>query len=272
MPGSAQGLTEPASRIVSIGGTVTEIIYALGAGERIVAVDTTSLFPAEVSTKPNVGYMRNLSAEGIIAQHPDLIIAEAGSGPPDTIAILQASGIPFISIPTPPRVDGIVAKIRAVGAAIGKDAQSEQLAATVSPKLAALADDLRRRDGERRRVLFLLSASNGRLMAAGTETAAAAMIELAGGTNAAASIAGYKPMSDEAVIAMAPEVIIMMENGGSRMTADELFSLPALASSPAARDQALIQVDGLYMLGFGPRTADAARDLARSLYPQAAVQ
>ncbi|SMC80242.1 iron complex transport system substrate-binding protein [Rhizobium sp. RU36D] len=258
-----------AKRIVSLGGTVTEIIYALGAGDRVIAVDTTSLYPPEATAKPNVGYMRQLSAEGILAQQPDLILAEAGAGPPDTISILKASSAPVVTIPTPPTVEGIAPKIRAVGAVLGKTKEAEALASDVEARLAALEKDIQAIPAPRKKVLFALSVANGRMMAAGSDTAANAVIGLAGGENATAAMTGYKPVNDEAVIAAAPEVLLVMENGGARVTQEEAFALPSLQSSPAAANKAFIAMDGLYLLGLGPRTPEAARDLAAKLYPDA---
>ncbi|WP_234796157.1 heme/hemin ABC transporter substrate-binding protein [Agrobacterium vitis] len=261
-----------ASRIVSIGGTVTEILYDLGAGERIVAVDSTSLYPPEVSSKPNVGYMRRLSAEGILAQKPDLILTEAGSGPPDALAVLAQSGVALVNIPQQPSAETVAPRIRAVGAAIGKGPQAEALASQFETQLDTLKTDLAHLPAQKKRVLFVLSIANGRIMAAGKDTAADAMIRLAGAANAVGDSTGYKPLSDEAVIAAAPDIILTMDHGAAPLSAKEIFALPALATSPAAQTQAFLSMDGLYLLGFGPRTADAARELASKLYPEATIQ
>ncbi len=266
---SAEESYPEARRIISLGGTLTEIAYALGAGDRIIAVDTTSLYPPEATSKPNVGYMRQLSAEGILAQQPDLILAEQGAGPPDTIAILKASAAPVVVIPTPPDVDSIGPKIRAVGAVLGKVAEADKLAIEVEGKLAALKAEIATIQGPRKKVLFALSIANGRVMGAGSQTAAAAIIELAGGENAVKEMAGYKPISDEAIISAAPDVVVAMINGGGQVTAEAAFALPALATSPAATANAFVSMDGLYLLGLGPRTPAAARELAARLYPDA---
>ncbi|WP_454746210.1 heme/hemin ABC transporter substrate-binding protein [Ciceribacter selenitireducens] len=258
-----------AKRIVSIGGTVTEIIYALGDDARIVAVDSTSTYPASAADKPDVGYIRQLSAEGVLSQKPDLIIAEAGAGPADAIAILKASGIPIVSIPTPPEAGAIAGKIRAVGAAVGKDDAADRLASKVDAALKTLETRVSALPEPKKRVLFALSLANGRVMAAGTDTSADAIIRLAGGINAASGISGYKPLSDEAVIAAAPEVVLVMDNPAMHLTAEQAFALPALQSSPAGKARAFIAMDGLYLLGLGPRTPQAALDLAAKLYPDA---
>ena len=265
----ADAIPTDAKRIVSIGGTVTEIIYALGDDARIVAVDSTSTYPASAADKPDVSYIRQLSAEGVLSQKPDLIIAEAGAGPADAMAILKASGIPIVSIPTPPEAGAIAGKIRAVGAAVGKADAADKLAAEVDAALKSLESRVSALPESKKRVLFALSLANGRVMAAGTDTSADAIIRLAGGINAASGISGYKPLSDEAVIAAAPEVVLVMDNPAMHLTAEQAFALPALQSSPAGKARAFIAMDGLYLLGLGPRTPQAALDLAAKLYPDA---
>lgn len=265
----ADAIPTDAKRIVSIGGTVTEIIYALGDDARIVAVDSTSTYPASAADKPDVGYIRQLSAEGVLSQKPDLIIAEAGAGPADAMAILKASGIPIVSIPTPPEAGAIAGKIRAVGAAVGKADAADKLAAEVDAALKTLEARVSALPEPKKRVLFALSLANGRVMAAGTDTSADAIIRLAGGVNAASGISGYKPLSDEAVIAAAPEVVLVIDNPAMHLTAEQAFALPALQSSPAGKAKAFIAMDGLYLLGLGPRTPQAALDLAAKLYPDA---
>lgn len=255
-----------AARIVSIGGTVTEIIYALDGGTRIAAVDTTSLYPPEAQEKPNIGYVRQISAEGVLSQKPDLIIAESGAGPVDSIAILKASGLPFVSIPSPPEIDAIPAKIRAVGEAIGRQSEAGALADKVASELTAIAAKNAAISGPRKKVLFALSLANGRVMAAGSQTSADAMIKLAGGENAVQSISGYKPLTDEAVIAAAPDVVLVMNGGGTHLTKEQAFALPALAATPAGRNGAFIAMDGLLLLGLGPRASEAAAELHAKLY------
>lgn len=257
-----------ARRIVSVGGTVTEILFALGAGDRIVARDTTSYYPEAANAKPDIGYLRALSPEGIFAQKPDLILAEDGAGPADAIAVLKAGQVPYVTVATPPLGDAIAQKIRDTGAAVGLEEKAEALAKDVAASLEKLKADVAALDpAKKKRVLFVLSLANGRVMAAGKETEAGALIELAGGINAAGEIAGYKPLSDEAVIAARPDLVLVMQTGQHKLTPEQVFALPALAASPAAAAKALLSMDGLYLIGFGPRTPAAARELAVALYP-----
>lgn len=256
-----------AKRIVALGGTVTEILYALGAGDRIVARDSTSSYPADALTKPDVGYMRALSSEGILSQKPDLILSEDGSGPADVIGILRDSEVPMVTVDTPPHGGAIAPKIEAVGAAVGLEGRAKILAAQVDADLAVLAKDVAAIGEKKKRVLFVLSTAGGRIMAAGKDTEAAAIIEMAGGINAAEDMTGYKPLTDEAVIAAAPDVVLTMQRGSHSANPDEVFGFPAFQSTPAAASKSLISMDGLYLIGFGPRTPAAGRELAAKLYP-----
>jgi iron complex transport system substrate-binding protein len=255
------------SRVVSIGGSVTEILYALGLEDRIVAVDTTSLYPPRaLAGKPSVGYMRQLSPEGVLGLTPTLVLAAEGSGPKTTISVLEAASIPFVSVPDRFTGDGIVEKIRLIAQATDAGKRGACLAQSVEADLAALAA-LRAGVAHRRKVLFILSFTTGRPMVAGRATAADGILALAGATNAITEYDGYKLLNDESVIAANPDAVLVMERAAFRLDAQTVFEHPAFAATPAAARRALISMEGLYLLGFGPRATRAARDLALALYP-----
>lgn len=259
-----------AGRIVSVGGSVTEILYALGLEQRVVAVDTTSIYPQRAAAeKPNVGYMRQLSAEGVLGLGPSLVLAAEGSGPKGTIAVLEAASVPFVQVPDHFTGEGIVEKIRLIAQATGTVERGECLARLVATDLAALAE-LRARIAQPRKALFILSFVSGRPMVSGRATAADGIIKLAGAVNAVTEYEGYKPISDESVAAARPDAVVAMERASFRLDAQTVFGHPAFATTPAAAQKALVSMDGLYLLGFGPRSARAARDLAITLYPSLA--
>jgi iron complex transport system substrate-binding protein len=252
------------SRIVSIGGSITEILYALGLQQKIVAVDTTSLFPpAALQEKPNVGYMRQLSAEGVLALAPTLVLALQGSGPKETIDVLETSKIPFVAVPDKFSGAGIVEKIRVVAQSSAAPERGECLVRRVGDELATL-DGMRAQIRRRLKVAFVLSLAGNRPMIAGRATAADGIIGLAGATNAFADFDGYKLVNDEAIIGAKPEAVLVMQRGEHGLSAETVFAQPALAMTPAAERKAFVSMDGLYLLGFGPR---AARELAAHLYP-----
>ncbi len=256
-------LADPAARVVSIGGSVTEIVYALGEENRLVARDTTSNPPAAVLDLPDVGYLRALSPEGVLSVSPDLILTEEGAGPPESVELLRQADIPFAEVPDGFTAEAILAKIRAVGAALEVPEKAEALAETVGADMRAALDSV---DVKDKRVLFILSMQGGRILASGTDTAAAGMIRLVGAQNAVTSFSGYKPLTDEAVAQAAPDVILMMDRQGDHAAAnDQLFANPAISTTPAAKSRAVVRMDGMYLLGFSVRTPDALRDLAAAL-------
>lgn len=258
-----------ADRIVSIGGAVTEILYALGEGDRIVARDSTSRFPKEALAKPDIGYMRALAPESVLSMKPDLILAVEGSGPKETMDVLTKASVPIVILPEPYSAEGVAQKIALIGEVLGESGKGKALAAKVEARAAALARAVAAIPaGERKRAVFLMSLAGDRPLAAGGDTAANAMIAAAGAVNPFGDVEGYKPASPEAMVAAAPETIVMMTRPGAPAAAPAaVFAVPALAATPAAKTKSLVVMDGVYLLGFGPRMPDAARDLAAALYP-----
>jgi iron complex transport system substrate-binding protein len=253
------------SRIAAIGGSITEIVYALGEERRLIARDSTSVYPPAALALPDVGYMRALSPEGVLSVEPTGILALQGSGPKEAVDVLKKADVAYIDVPEKFDHAGILDKIRVVGKAIGADAKAETLAAEVDGKLTA-AEALTAPVKQRKRILFILSLKDGKILASGSGTAADGIIALAGGVNAVQGFAGYKQLADEALVTAGPDVILMMDRAGAVPSPDELFAQPAVAATPAGQARKLIHMDGAYLLGFGPRTADAVRDLAEALY------
>lgn len=258
----------PHAEILSIGGSVTEIVYALGEEHRLVARDTTSVYPPQAHDLPNVGYMRALSPEGVLAVDPAMILSEEGAGPPETIDVLKSAEIPFVTVPLVRDGAGIAQKIRIIGHALGASDKADELAGEVEAQMdVARRRAVDRAGGNRKRVLFVLSVQGGRILASGTDTAADAIIRLAGGDNAVTGFEGYKPMTDEAVSRAQPDVILMMDRTDDHGANNQaLFAMPALSPTPAARNDAVVRMNGLYLLGFGPRTAQAVTELNQTLY------
>jgi iron complex transport system substrate-binding protein len=268
-PLAPRGAAAAAGRIAALGGAVTEILYRLGAGDRIVAVDTTSLYPPEaLREKPNVGYLRTLSAEGLLAHQPDLIIAAEGAGPPAVLSQLREAGLRVETVTEPPSPEGVLDKIAAIGRLAGLEREAEGLQTEVR---AGFADLAARRASIPRpaRALVVLSLQGGRTLVGGSGSTADGMLTLAGVANAATGLEGFKPMTDEAIVAAAPDAVVMMQNGPEPLSRDRVFAPDtALGQTPAAARGRLIAMDGLYLLGFGPRTPQAATDLMRAIYPE----
>ncbi|PSH64397.1 hemin ABC transporter substrate-binding protein [Phyllobacterium brassicacearum] len=260
------GRVPDASRVVSIGDSVTEIVYALGEEGRLVGRDSTSTYPDAANKLPDVGYMRALSPEGVLSINPTAIIAVEGSGPKETIEVLKKASVPFVFVPENYTAASVTEKIRIVGKSLGADDKAEKLAQRVELDLAAAQAETSNIKA-RKRVLFILSAHGGKILASGTKTAANGIIELAGAENAITEFQGYKPLTDESIITAKPDVILVMDRGGDHSAANaDLLANKAIAATPAGEAKNIVRMGGQYLLGFGPRTAQAAHDLAKAFY------
>ncbi|MER8576437.1 ABC transporter substrate-binding protein [Mesorhizobium sp. M1338] len=256
----------PGTRILTLGSDVTEIVHALGAGGRIVGVDRGSKYPPSVTQKPNVSYRRRLSVEGLASLRPDLILAAEDSGPPEAVEVLKSLAIPVVFIPQDNSPQGIERKIT-LAAALGLEDKGKVVSAEVLTAFQAAADLASKiPPGRRKKVMFFHGLV--KLSAAGAGTSADAIIRYAGGLNPMDVVQGYKAASEEKLIEMAQDVIVMMSDGKGGPTPEQVFANRALAATPASVNKALIVLDGAYMIGFGPRTSDAIRDLAKALYPE----
>lgn len=254
------------SRLVTVGGAVTEIVFALGYGDKVIARDITSFYPDAVNQLPSVGYMRSLSPEGVLSVNPSAILLIQGSGPKETIDVLSKASVPLVFIPEGYDRDGLVAKIKAVGKALGADAKADELAAKVAADVdTAVTDAGKIEEAKRKRVLFVMTVQNGKIMAAGEHTAAHGIIALAGGINATSDFHGYKPLNDEAVINARPDVILLMDTGAQTVSEADLLANPAVALTPAGQARKVIRLGGSALL-FGPRTGDAIRKVYETLY------
>ena len=233
-------------------------------------MDSTSQFPADaLKTKANVGYLRALSSEGVLSTNPSLIIAGKDAGPPPVVTVLKASSIPYIEVPDNQTPEGVAAKIRFIASVVGAQTAGDTLAKDVENDFALLAEQ-RAKIGKPKRALFILSVQNGRATIGGANTSADAMIKLAGAENVAAGAQGYKPLADEAAVELAPDAIVTMQHGRNGPPSAHIGSVKSLQASPALQNQRVIEMNGLYLLGFGPRCARAARELMIALYPELA--
>lgn len=260
---------EPSSgaprRLVSVGGPISEIVFALGVGGEVIGVDSSSAFPAEAARLPQVGYQRTLSAEGILALHPSMVLASQDAGPPAALEQLRSAKIPVHVIQAEPSAAGASAKIRAVAAALGRGPQGEALVAALEKSLAearALAAGK-----PKLRVLCVYARGAGTVLISGKGSAAAAMVELAGAENAAPGIEGSKPLTPESALAARPDVLLATTHGIAGLGGvDGLLKQPGLGDTPAGKARRVVVLDDLLLLGFGPRTGDATRQLIEAIH------
>lgn len=270
-PLGAEEAPTPAGRIVVAGGDVAEIIAALGAADRVVGVDTTTQYPPELAELPSIGYARALSAEGVLSLAPDMLIGAHDAGPANVLEQLRAAGLAVELAPTGEGAEVVPAKIAFVAHVLGLGPVGEELSEAYRAEMAEVAAEVARIES-RPKVLFILTLRDGAPMVGGAGTSADAMITLAGAENAARGFDGYKPMNREAIMAAAPDVILMMDRHGPEGGgAAAVLALPEIAATPAGQAKRVVTMDGMLLLGFGPRTPEAVRTLAAELRPGDAV-
>ena len=254
---------QPGARVVIANKSTVPI----GSAQHVDALVRRVLRERGVEAEVDVVSNSEFLAEGRAVRdslYPDRIVV--GADRPEAIDVIRSAGIPFVDVPEDFTAEGIGEAVDAVADALDVEEKGEALRAEISVQMDRLADTVSQIDAKKR-VLFILSMQDGRIMASGTGTAANGIIELAGAENAIVDYEGYKQLTDEAIITLNPDVILMMDREGELDTPPETVLVhPAIATTQAAKDKALIRMDGLYLLGFGPRTASAALDLAKALY------
>ena len=263
--GRAQA-TSSRQRLICIGSAVTEIVYALNASNLIVGVDTTSIYPDAARSLPSVGYSRTLSAEGVLSLSPTQILCTEDAGPPVVLRQIQDAGIEIRRLPAHHTFTGICDRVIAIGQAIHRQAQANQLKFQLEQQWINLESELKAKPfpNPTPRVLYIHSMNPSQVMVSGQETNANAMIRYAGLRNAMDGFKGYKPLTPEAVIVANPDLILVTDQGlqaiGGR---SQLARLPGMERTKAILRQKVISMDAVYLLGFGPRMPEAVLTLHR---------
>ncbi len=263
---NAQTVAPPLPRLITINGAITEVVYALGAEAQLVGTDTTSLYPAAAQRTPKVGYMRALSAEGVLSLKPDAVISTTEAGPPVVLDQLRSAGVKVELVKTEYTWADVSAKVAAVGRAARREEAARGLQARLDEEWAQLSRQVAAESRRKPRVLFILSHGPAP-MVAGQDTAADSLIRYAGGMNPLSGFKGYRPMTAEAMASAAPDFVLTTDEGIEALGGVEKFwQRPELTLTPAYRKRALVSLDALLLLGFGPRLPQAVREVHRRIY------
>jgi len=253
-------------RLVTIGGAATEIVFALGAGASVVGVDQSSQYPERVRDLPSVGYVRAISAEGVLALEPDLVVATSALAPENARRQIEAVGVELLIVPDPHSPETLYTAIEQIGKRLGKVRE----AAEETAKLRAAM----RKQSELNstpKVLFLMrSPGQDSLVAAGIGTKAEAAIELAGGRNVVDSHRSYRPISTESLVVLQPDIILvgvaetaLLDEKTSGALRTDLLENRAWQSVPAVQTGQVHVVPLGATLSFGTRLGTAVADLNR---------
>lgn len=234
-------------RVVSIGGDVTEILYALGAEQNIIGRDSTSTVPERVKDLPDIGYMRQLNTEGILALKPTHIIATQAAQPSIVLEQLKSAGVKVEQVPLQYTPESVVAKINRLGEITGKQPQAVELAEKFTKSIQAVNNsplDVK--------ILFVINRAGSNQMAAGKDTVADTAISLIGAKNAMANAVRFAPISQEGVIAANPDLLVLTtQSYQSFASPDDIWKLAGLAHTNAGKQKRLVVVDDIAFLAFG---------------------
>jgi len=251
----------PEQKVVSLNGTLTEIIYALHSEKQLVAVDVTSTYPEKATGLPNLGHIRTVTAESILGVKPTHVLAFEDEMNPALKAQLQKTGVEVVTFKREFTVESTRKTIRSVAAWLQKKDEAAKLIEQLDQELKAAA-----KPATAPKVLFVYARGTGTMMVSGTGTQMDAMIKLAGGQNAVSGFADFKPLTAEAVVAANPDVILMFDSGlASLQQAGGLLSVPGVSATTAGKNKAVITMDGQFLSGFGPRTGKAVQELSHKL-------
>jgi len=261
-------------RVVVISPIYNEIIFALGAQDRIVGVDLSSTYPPDIKNVQTVGYHRALSAEGILSLHPDAILHDNNIGPPQVVEQIQSLNIPMRSFTAKnDTLDGTKALIREIGEYFGKQEKAEELCKNLDDQVAAsLAAVAEYKDKPRVAVIHFGRASNVYLVVGkgggGDGGGVSKMIDWAGGEMAVAN-SGMQRMTSPEVLAQAnPDIILLTDYGFDRLggSIDQIKELPGVAATNAAKNGRIYRIEENQLNYLGPRTGENIQKVAAIIH------
>ncbi|MFB3049948.1 MAG: hemin ABC transporter substrate-binding protein [Acidimicrobiia bacterium] len=262
------------SRIVSLNGDLTEIIFELGFGENVVGVDVTTTYPPEAAALNDqgqtVGFAQQLAAEAVLRFEPTLVIGDQQVAPPEVLEQLRGAGIPVVILETQTTLDGVETKILEVAEILGVPDEGSELAERVMGEIDA-ARALAATDDSDPKIAYVYVRGPQVVFLFGAGMPTQGMIEGAGAIDAGAEagVFGPAPLTPEALVAAAPDLIVLPEAGLAALGGIEAFlELPGVAETPAAQNDAFLDYDEAYFFNLGPRAGQALDEFVRDLYPE----
>lgn len=258
------------SRIVTVGTSVTESVYALGANSKLVGTDNSSHeYIPETKALPTVGSLRALNAEGLLSLKPTLLITTADAGPNEVLTQLKAANVAVLTLPTNYSVEDVKTRIKTIAHALSLDAKGDEIASGIDKEMADV-NALLQKAQSKPKVIFCGRGPNApNATMSGKKTTINEMINLAGGVNPITEFEGFKPMTDEAVVAAQPDAILITERSFERSGGvDGVLKFPGVALTPAGKNRRIIPVSDMYFQGFGPGLGKAVRELVLKFHPE----
>ncbi|RKH59661.1 heme/hemin ABC transporter substrate-binding protein [Corallococcus aberystwythensis] len=266
---AAPPAAKAAPKLITVGPAITQTVFALGAGDRVVGVDDSSAALPEASKVGSVGYQRALSAEGVLSLGAGLLLGSAEAGPPAVLEQLKGAGMTVETFANEPTVEAARTRIQGIADRLGTPDKGRALVAKLDEDLRKAADRVARVKGTKPpRILAIYARGAGTMMVAGSGTVAGTLIRLTGGVNAAESMQGYKPLGAEAVVEAAPEFVLLPASSVPTVGgAEGLAKLPGLSQ---VKGWKLVTVEDVDFMGLGPGLGRAVARVQDAVAPAAA--
>ncbi|WP_237028729.1 heme/hemin ABC transporter substrate-binding protein [Pedobacter steynii] len=251
-------------KIVSLNGTVSEIVAELGLEKNIVGTDITSNYPESLKSKPKIGHNRRINAEGVLSLQPNIVLGIAKEVSPQLAAQFRSSGIRLILFNQEFTAQGTKDLIRAVGDSLHHTVKVDSLTKVFETELAGAQKQIN--NPRKPKVLFIYARGTGTMMVGGTGTPVEKVIELAGGTNAITEFTEYKPLTSEALVKANPDVILLFDDGLESLGgAKGLSGVQGVSQTNAGKTKKFITMNGELLTSFGPRLGQAVTELAEKI-------
>ena len=268
----ASNPVQSGQRLVTIDGSITEIVYALGEQHRLVGRDVTSNYPVEAQKLPSVGYMRQLSTEGVLSLQPDMVIVTSDAKPSKVLDQLQESKVQVFVVDNQPTIDGVIHKVVEVAKILGVEQKGDVLVAQIRQQVTQAQQSIQQTLAQQKqaiKAIFILGIRNGNLSVAGQGSRANALLNLLHVENPVEKqIHNYQSLSAEAAIKASPDLIIMIEQGVSMSGGKRaIFSNPILLQTQIAQHEKLLIMpnDALH---FGPRIGEIMLQVSQQIAKQ----
>ena len=264
---------EDISRIVVLNGDITEVVFALGLGENVVAVDTSATYPAETADLPKIGYQRRLSAEGVLSMSPTLVIGNENAGPPEVLEQVRSTGVPVVILESVSTLDGASRKIRSVAQALGVPDRGEEMATELEAAVEEV-QTLSAQAQERPTAVFLYMRGLDSLFLIGQDHLSHELFEASGAVSGAVVVGvgrPFIPLTAESLAEADPDCIVVLTAGLQSVGGREgLLAIPGVAQTTAAETGCILDFDDQYFGGGGPRMGQVLMDLLRAFHPDLA--
>ena len=248
--------------IVVAGGSITEIIYFLNLQNKLVGVDVTSNYPLNAKKLPSIGYIRNLSIEGLLSLKPNLILAEESIGPPIILKQLNKTSVEFRIIKNNYTLEGINEKFLCISKILDVEIKNNIDYKKFVNNVKKLKSFVKNNNKEKKDILLILMMKGTSPIIAGKNTSGHGFIKMIGQNNSMGKVSGWKPVSSEQILIANPNYIIVTKRALKDFTSIEKFlKLPGISSTKAAKNKNIFIKDGMSLLGYGPRTINVAKEI-----------